>query len=324
MNPFNHAILNAYGDIENISLEITSGSETVLSSISWLNAFKTSDFPNIVCDKTYFFLYSTDHENPEGSETWADVGALMYGKGNNLDLSDFQEVGQILSGWQCETPYPLHVPQAICGDTEEFHLFYHTVQQDPVNTNSAQETRLITTAGGAELHNCVFTDRGNPLEFLSGDTHTGYFIPYELSPGNYIGTHITESGLPQPWANSVSTNGRTWTRNEAIDNYAGIEPGYFAQLSEGIYFEKYNQIWWMGQIHPENGSQGIGDDRKLILAKATKIAGAITQVQLLNQGKTNVRHSVKIEGDTAHIYITNPVSKLYHATYDLKNLQQFL
>jgi hypothetical protein len=316
---------SGFADISKPELKLTSGSEFSENSMSWFNAFESAKFPTIVCDKKYFFLYSTDHDT-DGSGGNTTTGAIWWGKGDNLDLSDFQEVALIIEGYQAETPYPVHLPFEITGHNEEFHLYYHTAGETSAYNTSVlfQSSRLLTTVGGAELHNCTWTDRGTPLEPSAGDDHLGYLMPYLLSDNTLIATHITKAGLPQPWANSVSSDGQDYTRGETIDTYTNVEEGYFAQLSEGRYFEKYNQAWWIGQIHPEDGSVGVGDDRLLIIAKADKIGGAITQKKLLNNGQSNIRHSVKIEEETAHIYITNPVSKLFYATYDLRNLPDLI
>jgi hypothetical protein len=315
MNAFNHANLAILGGLEDLSLRITSGQQTTLTSISWFNAYKTSEFPEVVCDKTYFFLYSTDHD--------AGSGGINWGKGDNLDLTDFVEVAQIFNGYQAETPKLIRVPLAENPDTEVLHLFYHTNSTDPEN-EGIQQTRLKTSEGGAELHLMTWVDRGNPLGVVTGENHTGYFMPYLRGVNDWIGVHITKGGLPQPWFFSTSTDGRTWARGSQIDTIQGTENGYFAQLSEGKYFNYLNEQWWIGQIHPETG--GLTDaDRLLIIAKSDSDYNTISQQAILNNQDENIRYSVYIDtNNKAHVYLTNPVSKLYHGVYDLENLNDFI
>src|SRR5690606_13724923 len=78
---------------------LTLGTDVTPNSIYWFRPYLSSEFPEITCDKTYLFLYSTDHDSGGGG------GGIYWGKGNNLDCSDFEELGLIIEGYQAETPF---------------------------------------------------------------------------------------------------------------------------------------------------------------------------------------------------------------------------
>jgi len=313
MNLFYHALLATQigGDIENLTLRLSSV-DTTLNSFYWFIGYKSEDFPEVICDRDYFFIYSTDHDSN-------NAGAIMWGKGNNIDLTDFVEVGQITSGYQSETPQLIRIPSA---DGEVLHLYFHTYRYPGYVID--QETHVFTSAGGAELHNMDWTFHPRIFGNLQGENHTGYARVYKRSDNDYLATHITKGGLPQPWFYSTSTDGRTWTRGNQIDTISGTENGYFAQLSDGLYFEKYGQQWWIGQLHPETNSGIFDADKKIALCKSINPYRELQQIKLLNNGEENLRHTVMKEGDIAHIFITNPKDKIYHGTYDLTDLKNYL
>lgn len=314
MNPFQHSILSTTGDIAGLTLRLT-GADTQLDSLYWFIGYKSVDFPEVVCDKDYFFIYSTDHSSLTGA-------AIAWGKGNNLDLSDFIEVAKIniAPNYQSETPQLIRIPSV---DGNVLHLYIHTDSPEPGNDNK-QQTRLFTASGGNELHLNTWNDLGRPLGIVTDENHTGYFRGYERGVNDYIATHIAKGGLPQPWKQSTSTDGRTWTRGVTVDTITGTESGYFAQLSDGLYFEKYGIQWWIGQLHPESGSGIFDADKKIALCKSVTPFGELEQVKLLNAGKENLRHTLIINGDLAHIFITNPKTDLYHGTYDLTDLENYI
>jgi hypothetical protein len=302
-------------EIENLTLKLNL-EDTISPSYYWFNAYKSTDFPEVVCDKNYFFLYSTDHSS--------GAGGLYWGKGNDLGLSDFIEIGLILSGYQAETPRLIRIPFEECGDSEVLHLFYHTLGTDPGNSGK-QQTRLITSVGGTELHLMTWTDRGRPLGIVGSENHTGYLFPYKLSANNYIGTHIITSGLPQPWYYSTSTNGRTWIRGSQIDTTTNVLSSFFTQVSLGLYFNKFEQQWWIGQIYSLTGGElgGAGVGAMLALCKATNFDN-LTHVKLLRELNDAGDHSVYIDGDVAHIYIIKGANQVYHGTCNLNNLENYL
>jgi hypothetical protein len=307
-------------DVYDYGLALTTN-EVSINSFYFITPYKAVDYPEVNCDKTYFFVYSTDHDD--------GAGAIWWGKGNNLDLSDFQELGLITTGYQSETPVLMKIPTTESGlQTDTIFMYYHTGTDDPANTN-AQETRLLTCAGG-DLHTASWTDRGNPLGLLEGESHTGYFRIYKRGANDYIGTHITFGGLSQEWKYSTSTDGLTFVRGPKVDVRTSVNINYFAQPSDGMYF-KYNGIqYWIGNAHPRKNSGIFDIDRKLILTRMDNGEfGKMTELDVLNNGTVNLRHGAYIENGIAHIYATYPTvsnsggDQIYYGKYDLRNINQY-
>ena len=319
MNPFLNSILESYAlDITEPVLRIEGGIDSNISGFLFFNAYESSKYPEVPCDKDYFFIYSTDHSNTGGKINW--------GKGNNLNLTDFQEVATIRSGFQCESAILLRIPSNELPDNEVLHLFFHTNSSEPEN-NSYQQTRLITSEGGIALHLMDWTDRGRPLGLESNENHTGYFYPYRIAPNNYLGTHITKGGVPQPWYFSTSTDGRNWSRGNEYDARSFVTyTGGWVKPSYGKFFDKYNQQWWLGTLETAQYNEDLVDVKKqLVLAKTDGNFQITEIVKILNYGNYTRNHSAKIEDDTAHIYIEFPSpSDIYYSAYDLRNLQSYL
>lgn len=192
---------------------VSKDSDIPIPSIYWFRPYLSSEFEPISTstgiDKLYFFLYSTDHES-------SSEGELRIGKGDNLDLSDFEDIGSVRKREQSETPILIRCPNIT--DGEEFHLYFHTNQSDPGNNNK-QQTRLFTTNNKSLINiNNNWTDRGRPLPIgiTDGENHTGYFRPYRLSKNEWIGSHVISdivlSGGNPRVAISTSSDGRNWTR----------------------------------------------------------------------------------------------------------------
>ena len=289
------------------SLALTAGTDISLYSFFWFRAYKSIEYPEVDCDKKYFFIYSTDHDVGDGG--------VNLGKGDNLDLSDFVEVGTIFTGYQIETPYLIRNENAV--DGEVLHLFSHTNFYDPIN-NSIQQTRLHTTSGG-DLINSTWTDRGNPLGQETGETHTGYFKCWSSGAG-YTGIHITLGGVPQDWRYSYSSDLRTWTRNGLYDILSGVPDGYKSKPSYGWFFEKYGQKWWIGTVELVTSSSPTDMDKVLALVKSNDSFELVEFVSFLNNAVGTRNYEVCIDGDTAHIYYQNPKTLLYYATWDLRQL----
>lgn len=312
MNPFHFALLDSSPvvqqpvEIYEADSKLSAGLDTVEDGFYFFRAYLTSNFSNVVNDKNFFFLYSTHHSTTGGGIYW--------GKGNDLELSDFVEGGLIVSGDQAETPSLIEI-----GGT--LFLYYHTDSTETGN-NSKQQSRLITSPGGAELHLMTWTDQGRPLGIVGDENHTGYLKVYERGINDYVGTHIGKAGLPQPWKRSVSTDGLTYTREADIDTTTGIETGYFNKPSEGTYFDYNGDQWWIGTIQPTDSS--FGADKKMILAKSDELFGAVTQKSVLfNENIFNVM-SAYIEGDIAHIYFIKQKSALWHGKFDLTQINNLL
>ena len=312
MTPFHHALLNStaiipqhHAEIYDAEIKLVQGTDTAIAGFYFFQAYKTSNFSSVVCDKDYFFLYSTHHAPADG--------AIYWGRGDNLDLSDFQEVAIIKSGNQSETPYLIEI-----GGTLFF--YYHTAGGEAGN-DSKQQTRLMTSPGGAELHLMTWTDQGRPLGIVGDENHTGYLKVYQRGANDYVGTHIGKSGLPQPWKISVSIDGLTFTREADIDTITGIESGFYFKPSEGTYFDYNGEQWWIGTIQPRESS--FKNDKKMILAKSDELWGKVTQKDVIFQPNIFNVMSAYVVGDIAHIYFIINKSELYYGKFDLTELANY-
>ena len=304
-------------DLFDVSLKLQANTSAIpVKSFYFFYPYKTTDFSKVVCDKEYFFLFSTDHDS--------NLGGLFIGKGNNLDLSDFQYVGQIqIFGSQIETP-------RLVERNGVLFMYSHTDSNESGN-NNMQQTRVHTYSGlAAELQTITtWVDGGRPLGIVGDDNHTGYFNTYPNSSVGDIGIHITRGGLPQPCASSISSDGGyTYTRlEEDIDSITGVETNYFAQLQDGRYFTYKGQQFWIGHLHPQSNivTTGIWKvEKKIIIAKTTNAYfSSITQKRQIYPDLM-LRSSPYIVGDIAYVYFTKLKTDLYVGKYDLRNLDQWL
>ena len=307
MNPFHHALLaSSISSIYDVEEKLVSGVQTSIKGYYFFTAYLASGFPYIACDKKYFFLYSTHHGE----------GEIWWGKGNNLELSDFQEVALIKSGYQAETSVPITIGT-------KTGIYYHTNTTDPAN-NNMQKTHLMTYDGGgasAALHLMNWVEETLPISPLAGQNHLGYFR-HNVTDTNIIGHHIGKGGLPQPWIRSISTDGGyTYTQDREIDVTTGIEDGYFAQLSLGKYFDYAGSQWWIGNI----SEQGVLDEftKKMIVAKADSPYAEITQRAVIFPEIIMNVMGIYLEGDTAHIYFIKNKQSLWHGKFDLTQLELY-
>ncbi len=315
MNPFHISLLS--NSIERgltiPQLRIEGGVDSVISGFLFFNAYETVKFPEVVCDKKYFFLYSTDHDS--------SGGILAWGKGDKLDLRDFKEVGVIANQYQSETPRLLRIPSE---DGEVLHLYFHTNATDLINGGS-QQTRLWTSSGSAELHEMNWTDRGNPLGILTDENHTGYLYPYKIAEDSYLGIHLITANVPQHYRFSTSTDGRTWVRGSDydIDSFIDAENTYI-KPSYGLFFNYYGRQWWLGTLVNGSGTQNLsGINKDLVLAKSTNFQ--VTEICAKLNDDHNRNYSIYKDGDIAQVYVEYPApSDIYHATYDLNNLKNYL
>lgn len=186
--------------IPNQQLDFTP---TALDSLYWPQIYKSSDWIEFSTTKPYFTIYSSDHSTTGGGVAWGECDD-MFGNG-------FIERGLIVSGNQAETPWLVRVPSSISGITEEVFLYYHTSSGESGN-DGKQQTRLITTSGGAALHLCEFTDRGRPLGIFNDDVHTGYCRVRINSNNKLIAQHLTVGGSNPKFYTSISNDGLMFTR----------------------------------------------------------------------------------------------------------------
>lgn len=308
-----------YSDLTDVGLKIKAGIDTVILSYLWFNAYKSSDFPTIVNDKKYFFLYGTNHDIGDGGIWW--------GKGDFLDLSDFNEVGLIWEGYQTETPYLMTIPEVT--DNEKVHLFFHNHGDDPANPLSIQNTRMFSTAGGV-LSDDIWTDRGYPLDFEVGENHLGYLKMFKTNYGEYRSIHLSQGGTPAQYKFSIfNPLDRTFTRGDIYNLTLGIENNNQLKASFGTHFNKYGIDWFLGTVEPIDSSPIPGaENKQLILAKSQNNFQVYEQVALLNYGNVTRNYEAHIEGDFAHLYWQNNDDGLddsiYYGKYDLKNLLNYL
>ena len=300
--------------------EIT-GIDTLALSIAtndlmWFRPYLASDFPEITCDKKYIFTYSTDHSNTDGEIWWA--------KGDNLNGSDLVEQGIIMSGYQSESPFLIRIPAAECGDSEVIHLYYQTNAIDPTNA-SKQQTHLITTTGGL-LHTATWTQRGKPLGLIDDENHTGYLKVYRLGVGNYKGIHIRAGAVPQDYVYSTSTNGRTFTRENAFNKGGFIDIGsQYKGITGTIILDKYGNNWaLMNRVNcaftGNTQMSLIKLDANLQPIKYCKTFSGLSTPITLNRVHGDIE--VYIEGYTAYIYWSES-NLIKMAKYDLRNLIPF-
>lgn len=296
--------------LENIVVAVDS-SDITLNQFLWFNAYESSSFPEVQTTKKYFFVYGTDHST-EG-------GGIFWGEGNNLDCSDFAELGLITGNYQAETPYLLRVPNDVNG--AKIYLYYHTLLQDPQNTNGIQETRLIKTTGG-QLHTATWIDEGNPLGVQPGENHTGYCKVYPHPEDGYRAIHLTVSGTSAEYKFSIGTDPTDLTTRDGIyDLNLGIEEGREVKASFGTYFKLYGESWFIGTTEPETSDVG-DEDKNLIIARTNSDFQIIETIVTLNQNTRN--YDALIIGNVAHVYFQDPSTTVKYGTVDLSFLQNYL
>lgn len=314
----NTAAGTSISDVTTFTEVLTPSTDVTPDTILWFTPYLSALFPEIPCDKTYFFLYSTDHDSSDGGIWW--------GKGNNLDLSDFVEISStpIVIGYQAETPFLYRFPN----ETEPIYLYYHTFALDPSNSGH-QETHLITTTGG-ELHSASWTDRGKPLGSELGDDHTGY-LKFWNNGVNLIGIHYKEGASPPNnigvWQYSViASDGFTATRGGLFDSTTHITSGRFVVPTYGTIFYLYGQWWWLGETETTTGLSLTSATKGLVLCKMNSDFEITEQVVELNGGDIGQYGFYPyISGLTAHIYIGSVSSgAMKYTTYNLIQLENYL
>lgn len=291
-------------------------------SIFWFTPYLASDFPEITCDKKYFFLWSTDHD--------AGAGGIWWGKGDKLDLSDFVEISAspIFSGFQAETPFLYRFPLA----SRPIYLYYHTDAADSSNTcnGGGQETRLRSTAGG-ELHTATWTDEGHPLGCSVGQNHSGYLRFWNIN-GTLRGNHSLIGGIPSTWGKSTTTDGLSWTQESSYLSYdVFLETNREWALSWGYVFEYYGQLYgFFNDLDDTVGfSLGSTPQGRAHLCRINENIEITELIKTFDVPNKTQPYSFFVEGDTAHFYrqtgrVDYPATfdaNLYYATLDLTPLQ---
>lgn len=285
--------------------------------VMWFKPYLASLFPEITCDKTYIFLYSTDHKT-------SNIGGIYWGKGNNLNCSDFVEQGLIIDVYQAESPQLVRIPSSICGDSDVIHLYYHTNTSDPTNS-SRQQSHLITTAGGL-LHTTTWTQRG--LILGGTEAHTGYLKVYEKGISTYQGIHILAGGVPQEYGFSASTTGRLYTRINEFNRTFYLPIGFQYKPVTGIFIiDLYNNNWYIGNVVPVDF---VGDTTFCLIKLNANLQPKQFCINLNNNvgipiviEKSYGDLEVYIENSIAYLYWTDGVGSVKFAKYNLSNLLNY-
>jgi len=284
-----------------------------INSIYWFKPYLATEFPEVICDKKYFFLYSTDHDSTKGGIWW--------GKGNNLDCSDFVEIGLIINNHQAETPFLYRFKN----ETEKIYLYYHTNQTEAGN-NGVQRTRLMTTTGGL-LHNTNWTDRGRPLGEQEGDNHNGYFRFWEYR-GELRGVHYKSGIEPVHQKSTLSVDGLTSTRGETFLYQNLLPSNKYFQFPFGIFFELFGQLWWLGNIDYKFADRPPEPFQRIAICKCSNIFEISQIVSYVDNELFGYEAEYYIEGFTAHIYtkdgIETNAENLKYMSLDLFQLSSFL
>jgi len=287
-------------------------SKSNLDTFLWFNAYESSKYPEVQTSKDYFFIYGTDHDNGAGGIYWAE--------GDNLDCSDFNELGLIIDGYQAETPFLLRVPEDVDGAV--LYLYYHTLATDPENYLAAQETRLIKTNGGL-LHDTTWIDEGNPLGLdTQNESHTGYCKVYKHPINGYRAIHLTQAGLSAEYKFSIGLSPLNLTTRDGTYNLnLGIQSGRELKASIGVYFKLYGENWLLGNTEPETSFVG-SQDKNLIIARTDSNFQVIETIAVLKENTGS--SEALIIGSTAHVYFQDPQNVVKYKAVDLSFLQNYI
>lgn len=295
-------------------------STEVDTQLFWI-AYKTSEHPDVTCDKTYFFTFSSDHDSGGG----AFFGRCYWGKGNNLDLSDFEYLGITKEGLQAETPYILSLPE----ETNKLWMYYHVHFDRGISPNIEQETRGQYSTTGGLLTDAIWTD-ASPINVLGEDLpqdHTGYLKIWNVE-GILKGTHYKEQSLPSNITGvaqvSTTINGQDWTRGDILDLETAADFGRFFFPSYGEYFKYLGQWWWVGTDQAKTGSSLTSATRGLVLCKSNTDLELTEQIMRLDDGVFAVEswHPNYLGDDFIHLYGVNINNQT--TTYKRLNLQFLL
>lgn len=283
-------------DLSPFSNKIEVTADIAGDSILWFYPYLASDFPEITCDKTYLFLYGTDHDQ-------GLTGGLYMGKGDYLDLRDFREVGLIRSGYQAETPLLKRFPN----EARPIYIYYHTIEANPLNTCGGQETNLMTTTGGT-LVGSTFTDETNPLGCQGtvdgiAQNHTGYLNYWDID-GNLIGYHLFNGGNPSYYQKSTTFDGKTFFHNSPFSkNDVSFGDNRFYVFNRMTPFKRNGQWYaFINSADLTNGfSAGATASGQLHLVKLDRSLDITEKLFDLTDDEQQSM-TVYVEGNTAHIY----------------------
>jgi hypothetical protein len=317
---FNHATADGYsyvsrnGDWERhfalrsvtvgtkkIEAVVDTTSTTILSMRPYLSA----DFPEVTTTKTWFWLWSTDHD--------AGDGGIWWGQSDDLDFTNFVESGKIIDLYQAETPWLVRNPD----HTDKLFLYYHTNATDPSNVAGMQETHLMTAPSGT-LHGASWTQRGKPLGNEVGENHTGYAIVYRNGTGDWEAFHLIIGGkVTFTTAKSTSSDGLTFTRGDSFDDETFMADGRKSMLASVpivINGENFSIVKHVKALDFTDGKMylaAVGDD-----GFPSVYMGDLTSFDFTDLNYYQV-------DDTLHLYFALDNTDIYHSTFLLSELMHF-
>jgi hypothetical protein len=280
--------------------------------------------------KDYIVLYSTNHARANSTATPGN-GAIAWGECDLPNLSGYVDRGIIIAGYQSETPSMIINPN----DPNGHHIwfFYHPGATFP-GTGGVQQTRLLTTTGGAGIHSATYTDRGKILGLNAGEQHTGYADAYLENDGSVTVFHITKGwfsdtleGIPNVGISKSLGNNYTFTRiSSDIDITSFMPSGRQFHTGPSLFFKRNNIQYLVGRnativISEINIKNFIAIYQADGNYRPTALIGNISTV---DGGNDNYNAGYFIDElndpDTLHIYYIKNNTQMFHTTWDLSNL----
>lgn len=300
---------------------LTAGDVTS-PTIYWFKAYEAASFPEVLTARDYFAIWSTDHAIGDGGLRWGDF--------DNLDLSDFSERGLIwdaadtraaggpVTALQTETPWLVRCPTDPNGRT--LYLYFH--EKGPAGGAGDQETRMISSAGGA-LHLAAWTYEGTVMPCDANTNNTGYAVVERRAVADWHAwtqTKYTGIGMIH-W---TSADGIAWVATDPwLDpEWPIIEPD--RRFSFGKTAITYNgRAWWFGKSANIVSGGGSATDGRISMGAAPSDTLVVQPVYDLRVPDTSLGESENVRnasllrvGDTGHIYWQSD-QNLWYETVDL-------
>jgi hypothetical protein len=285
--------------------------------------------------KDYIVLYSTNHSGGGATPTPAN-GAIAWGECDLPNLTGYVDKGIIIAGYQSETPSIIINPN----DPNGHHIwfFYHPDTSHP-DSGGYQQTRLLTTAGGVNLHDATYTDRGKILGFTAGELtlstpHTGYADAYLEDDGSVTVFHVTKSwmadtlaGIPNVGFSTCPGNSYVFTRQQSdIDTSSFMPAGRQYHGGPSLFFVR-NGIQYLVARNATIVSSEINIKNYIAIYQADgnyQITSFLGNISSFIGGSDNFNAGYFIDEtndpDTLHIYYIKGGTQMFHTTWDLRNL----
>jgi hypothetical protein len=285
--------------------------------------------------KDYIFLYSTNHAK-SGSIPIPTNGAIAWGECDSPNLSGYVDRGIIISGYQSETPSILINPNDPNG--QHIWFFYHPSQHYP-NSGWKQQTRLLTTSGGVNLHDQNWTDLGTILgftqsELLYSQPHSGYADAYLEEDGTVTVFHVTKGwdnntldGLFHYGLSTCSGTDYLFTRLQSdIDITSFMPQGRTFYAAPSLFFSR-NNIQYAVARNSTIIQQDININNFIGIYRTNQNyipTSLLKNISSINGGSNSYNAGYFIDEindpDTLHIYYVKNNTQMFHTTWDLRNL----